>query len=152
MSESLKYKQYLCDPVKNGDAGCERKKKQQQPTMSSRQKLIEIEKKLMLSIDITEMPAKKIFATCPVVRRCPIFPISSLPKRKSSVPPRFSLLGDRTQVSLGHSKLLLFVWFRNVLVKLYRRRVPRLTSDNLTCYHTRDRKGRPWLLSQPVTL
>ena len=24
-------------------------------------------------------------------------------------------------------------------------------SDNFTCRHTRDRAGRPWLLSQPVT-
>ena len=27
-----------------------------------------------------------------------------------------------------------------------------MTSDNFTCYHTRDRGGRPGLLSQPVTL
>ena len=35
---------------------------------------------------------------------------------------------------------------------LYRGRIPRLTSDNFTCCHTRDRAGRPWLLSQMVTL
>ena len=34
----------------------------------------------------------------------------------------------------------------------YRGRVPRLTSTNFMCCHTRDRAGRPWLLSQPVTL
>ena len=28
----------------------------------------------------------------------------------------------------------------------------RLMSDIFTCCHTRDREGRPWLLSQPVTL
>ena len=36
--------------------------------------------------------------------------------------------------------------------RLYPGRVPRLTYDNFTCCHTRDRAGRPWLLSQPVTL
>ena len=36
--------------------------------------------------------------------------------------------------------------------RLYHRRVSRLTSDNFTCCHTRDRAGRPWLLSQLVTL
>ena len=38
------------------------------------------------------------------------------------------------------------------VTRLYRKRVPRLTSDNFTCCHTRDREGRPWLLSQPVRL
>ena len=33
--------------------------------------------------------------------------------------------------------------------RLYRGRAPRLTSDNLKSCHTRDRAGRPWLLSQP---
>ena len=32
--------------------------------------------------------------------------------------------------------------------RLYRGRVPRLTSDNFTCCHTRDRAGRPRLLSE----
>ena len=36
--------------------------------------------------------------------------------------------------------------------RLYSGQVPRLTSDNFTCCHTRDRAGRPWILSQPVTL
>ena len=36
--------------------------------------------------------------------------------------------------------------------RLYCGRVPRLTSDNFTSCHTRDRAGRPRLLSQPVTL
>ena len=35
--------------------------------------------------------------------------------------------------------------------KLYRRRVPRLMSDNFTCCDTWDRAGRPWPLTQPVT-
>ena len=38
------------------------------------------------------------------------------------------------------------------ITRLYRGRVPKLASDNFTCCHTRDRVGRPWLLSQPVTL
>ena len=36
--------------------------------------------------------------------------------------------------------------------RLYCGRVLRLTSDNFTSCHTRYRDGRPWLLSQPVTL
>ena len=36
--------------------------------------------------------------------------------------------------------------------RLYRVRVPRLTSVHFTCCHTRGRAVRPWLLSQPVTL
>ena len=36
--------------------------------------------------------------------------------------------------------------------RLYRGRVPRLTSDNFTCCHTWDRVGRTWLLSQHVIL
>ena len=36
--------------------------------------------------------------------------------------------------------------------KLYGGQVPWLTSDNFTCCRTQDRPGRPWLLSQPVTL
>ena len=35
--------------------------------------------------------------------------------------------------------------------RIYPGRVPRLTSGNFTCCHTRDIAGRPWLLSQPVT-
>ena len=42
----------------------------------------------------------------------------------------------------------LFVWLFGFLTSLsttrrYRGRVPRLTSDNFTCCHTRDRAGRP---------
>ena len=40
----------------------------------------------------------------------------------------------------------------SLTTRLYRGRVPRLTSDNFMCNHTRDSAGRPWLLSQPVTL
>ena len=36
--------------------------------------------------------------------------------------------------------------------RLYLWRVTGLTSDNFTCCHTRDRAGRPWPLSQSVTL
>ena len=51
----------------------------------------------------------------------------------------------------------LFVWLSDFwtsssATRLYRGRVPTLTSGNFTCCHTRDRAGRPWLLSQPVTL
>ena len=51
----------------------------------------------------------------------------------------------------------LFVWLVGFLTsssttRLYHGRGPRLTSDNFMCCHTRGRAGRPWLLSQPVTL
>ena len=36
--------------------------------------------------------------------------------------------------------------------RLYHGHVPRLAFDNFTCCHTRDTGGRPWLLSQLVTL
>ena len=36
--------------------------------------------------------------------------------------------------------------------RLYVRRVPRLKSEIFTCCYTWDRAGRPWLLSQSVTL
>ena len=50
----------------------------------------------------------------------------------------------------------LFVWLVGFLTsssttRLYRGRIQRLTSDNFMCCHTRDRAGRPWPLSQPVT-
>ena len=56
------------------------------------------------------------------------------------------------------SRICLFVWLVGFLTsspttRLYRGRVPRLTSDNfyvLPVCHTRDRAGRPWILSQPV--
>ena len=61
-----------------------------------------------------------------------------------------------------HRNLLLkqhdfFVWLVGFLTsspasRLYRGRVPRLTSDNFMCCHTRDRAGRPCLMTQPVTL
>ena len=50
---------------------------------------------------------------------------------------------------------LFFGSWRRVVRQLgynYRGWVPRLRSDNCTCCHTPDRAGRPWLLSQPVTL
>ena len=36
--------------------------------------------------------------------------------------------------------------------RLYHQQVPRLTSDNFMCCHTRDGAERPWLLSNPITL
>ena len=47
-----------------------------------------------------------------------------------------------------------FSWFLDVSsrTRQSRRRVPRLMSDNFTCFHTRERAGRPNHLSQPVTL
>ena len=36
--------------------------------------------------------------------------------------------------------------------RLYCGRIPRLKSDNFICCHIRDPAGRPWLLSQPITL
>ena len=47
-----------------------------------------------------------------------------------------------------HSFVCLFGWLVGFLTslsatRLYRRRVPRLTPDNFTCCHTRERAGRP---------
>ena len=54
-------------------------------------------------------------------------------------------------------KICLFVWLVGFLnssstTMLYRGWVPRLTSDNFTCCHTRDKAERPWLLTQPVQI
>ena len=52
----------------------------------------------------------------------------------------------------GRAHLFLFGFLASSsTTRLYHGRVPRLTSDNFTSYHTRDRVGRPWLPSQPVT-
>ena len=66
-------------------------------------------------------------------------------------------LGYDTSSDANEKKM--FVWLVGFLTplsatRLYRGRVPRLTSDNFTCTccHTRDKAGRPWLLSQPATL
>ena len=44
----------------------------------------------------------------------------------------------------------LFIFFTYLsTTRLYRGQIPRLTSDNFSCCHTRDRAERPWLVSQP---
>ena len=63
----------------------------------------------------------------------------------------------RSYLILERHELCLFGWLVGLFTsssttRLYRGRVPRLTSDNFMCCHTRDRAGRPWLLSQPITL
>ena len=51
-------------------------------------------------------------------------------------------------------KLVCFFGFltSSPTARLYRGQVPRLTFDNFMCCHTWNRVGRPWPLSQPVTL
>ena len=56
--------------------------------------------------------------------------------------PRGKLSTKDTEVAC------VFVWLVGFLTsspttRLYRGRVPRLTTDNFTCCHTRDRAGRP---------
>ena len=56
--------------------------------------------------------------------------------------------GTHQNLSIAMLLLVCLVGFltSSTTTKLYRGRVPRLTSDNFTCCHTRDRARRPWLL------
>ena len=67
---------------------------------------------------------------------------------------KFVKVGEIFQ--LQNNKLLVKEFFGFLTspstARLYRGRVPRLMSDSFTCCHTRDRVGRPWLLSQPVII
>ena len=71
--------------------------------------------------------------------------------------PFLSIISAASYSNLLTGFGIIFAWLVGFFTswsatRLFRERVPRLTSDNFTCCHTRDKAWRPWLRSQPVTL
>ena len=104
----------------------------------------------------TIFPAHHTHTSClerdsPCLSRMPLFDVGVMHV------PAVSCINHNHSIKLNHNDIFVTLLYPLLLnpfwlvgfvtssstTRLYRGRVPRLTSDNFTCFHLRDRTGRP---------